>query len=145
MRTHLIGTLITAALLTACGSPEPVVGVGGILEVDEGNLSSTIEDSSGHLLVHFSSYDPNCGPCIDSNTTIDDFARQYGPDLTVARLTWDPWHSIETEAPEIKEKYWIRGLPTMIMYKDGEEQWRGTGITDKNIDKLTDLLEDCCG
>lgn len=127
--------------LAACGDPKPASNAASILEVNDDEVTETIEDSSGLLLVHFSSYDENCGYCIDSNAHIEEVARDSASGLTVARITWEPWSSFETASPDLTKEYWIRGLPTMILYKDGKELWRGSGHTQKNADKLAELLE----
>ena len=34
--------------------------------------------------------------------------------------------------PQVAEKYKIRGVPTMILFKKGEIMWRESGVMDKN-------------
>lgn len=137
MRTSDLAILIATAL-SGCGNADRLQDA-SILHVDDETLTPTIESSKGFLLAHFSSYDPNCGYCIGSNTEVAALSRRYG--VSIARLTWEPWQSLETSS-DLREEYWIRGLPTMILYKDGKELWRGTGNTEEHFDKLAALLDD---
>lgn len=116
----------------------------GMTRLTDNTITEMIEGSTGHLLVHFTSYDTNCGYCIKSNPYIEKVMQDYNDRLKVARISWEPWGSYAEQSKSIKKEYWIRGIPMVALYKDGEELWRGTGNTPENKNKLAELLKNCC-
>lgn len=135
---------LAVMILASCSRSEPPVLEDGILRLDDGDIDQTIAESTGFLLVHFSSYDPNCSFCVRSNDQVSMMIRGYADGLQLARITWEPWKSYADTSPATTEKYWIRGLPMLILYNNGKEVWRGSGHTNANYAKLTLLLDDCC-
>lgn len=132
--------------LTGCSKTEYQINTpDGMAVLDDYSIDNAIKYSDGNLLVHFTSYDPNCGYCADSNPYIDNLMLQYKDKLEVARISWEPWNSYSSKSKAVTDKYWIRGIPLMILYKkNGEEVWRGTGHTTENTDKIESLLKECC-
>jgi thiol-disulfide isomerase/thioredoxin len=106
------------------------------------NINQYIHNSNGYLLVHFSSYDSNCGYCIDSNDFYDELANKYSNRLKIARITWEPWSSVWETSPAITKQYAIRALPMHIFYKDGREIWRAAGDDESTRIKLNRLIHD---
>lgn len=140
-RTLLI--LVTVAL-ASCGRSESPVLDDGVLQLDDTSIDRAITTSTGPLLVHFSSRDPNCGYCVRANDKINMMAHAYPDGFTLARITWEPWNSYSNASPETTEKYWIRGLPMVILYNNSKEVWRATGHTEANYTRLAELLDNCC-
>ncbi len=54
-----------------------------------------------------------CGPCKQIGPILDELASEVGDKLTVAKVNID-------KNPETPNKYGVRGIPTMIIFKDGE-------------------------
>lgn len=115
----------------------------GMTRLTDNTITKMIGDSTGHLLVHFTSYDEGCGYCMNSNLYIEGVMRNYKDKLNVARISWEPWSSY-TKSKAIKKEYLINGIPMLVLYKDGKELWRATGDTPENDIKLTELLTKCC-
>lgn len=137
--------VLSMSLFTGCSDNQSnFTPPDGMTRLTDDTITETIENSIGHLLVHFTSYDTNCGYCIKSNPYIEDVMQSYKGRLKVARISWEPWRSYAKQSKSIKKEYWIRGIPMVVLYKDGEELWRGTGNTPENKNKLADLLKDCC-
>ena len=140
----LIFLILNLSLTTSCSRQNSVSPPDGMIALTDDTINHTIKNSTGHLLVHFTSYDPNCGYCSESNPYIDQLMLDYKHKLKVGRISWEPWNSHRKQSPTITKQYWIRGLPMFIYYKDGQEIWRGTGYTDDNTNKITKLLKNCC-
>jgi thioredoxin 1 len=54
-----------------------------------------------------------CGPCRRLAPTVDALAQDFDGRVTVAKLNVD-------ENPTIPGKYMVRGIPTLLLFKDGQ-------------------------
>jgi len=54
-----------------------------------------------------------CGPCRRLAPTVDALAADYDGRVTVAKLNID-------ENPNTPSKYMVRGIPTLLLFKDGQ-------------------------
>jgi len=81
-----------------------------IIHLSESDFDSGI--SSGLTLVDF--WAEWCAPCLALAPTMDELADTYSDKLTVAKVNID-------SNPGIPVKYGIRGIPTVILFKDGEK------------------------
>ena len=54
-----------------------------------------------------------CGPCRMVAPILDDLAKEYDGKITVAKVNVD-------ENPNSAMEYGVRGIPTMLFFKDGE-------------------------
>jgi thioredoxin 1 len=73
-----------------------------------------------------------CGPCRMFAPILDEVAREYGDKLTIAKLDVDA-------NPATPGKYGIRGIPTLILYKNGEASAQKVGSLTKS--QLTAFLD----
>lgn len=55
-----------------------------------------------------------CAPCLALSPTMDDLAETYPEKLTVAKVDID-------SNPKIPVKYGIRGIPTVMLFRNGEQ------------------------
>ena len=76
-----------------------------------------------------------CGPCIMIAPTLEDIAAEYADQITVAKLDVDA-------NPATPGKFGIMGIPTMILFKNGQAVERITGFMPKDrlLAKLTPHL-----
>ncbi len=65
-----------------------------------------------------------CGPCKMIAPVLEEVARTYAGRLAVAKLDVDA-------NPETTQKFGIRGIPTLILYKDGKVQAQKVGALSK--------------
>lgn len=77
-----------------------------------------------------------CGPCRAIAPAVGQLAAEYEGRALVAKLNAD-------ECPEILMRYGIRGIPTLIYFKDGQEAGRVVGLTGYSTlkNKLEKLLD----
>ena len=54
-----------------------------------------------------------CGPCRMIAPSLEELSSELGERVTIAKLNID-------ENPEAPAKYGVRGIPTMILFKDGQ-------------------------
>ncbi len=66
-----------------------------------------------------------CGPCRMLGPIIDELSTENtGKDVTIAKINVE-------ENQELAIKYGVRGIPTVVIFKDGEEQSRKVGVASK--------------
>lgn len=102
-----------AAEQTVAG--EPVV-------VTDANFEEIVLRSSTPVLVDF--WAPWCPPCKKLAPIIDDLAAEYQGRVLMAKMDHD-------ENPKTPPKYEIKGLPTMVFFKDGQPVDRLVGLKSK--------------
>ncbi len=72
-----------------------------------------------------------CGPCRALAPIIEQVADELGTDAKVGKLDID-------ESPVTAGKFGVRGVPTVMVFRDGERAEQHVGLTTKN--KLVDLV-----
>ncbi len=66
-----------------------------------------------------------CGPCKTIAPLLDDVAKDYGDKLRIVKVNVD-------DNQEITAKYGIRGIPTLKLFKNGEEVATKVGALSKS-------------
>lgn len=78
---------------------------------------------------------PWCGPCRMVAPIMEELAEEYDGEIDFLKLNTD-------ENPDTPNELGIRGIPTIIVYVDGEEVDRMVGFAPKPVlkGKLDDIL-----
>jgi len=96
--------------------------VGKITEVGDDNFDTEVLKSSVPVLVDF--WAPWCGPCKSIAPIVEEIAGQYEGKLKVAKLNVD-------DHPATASRYGIRGIPNLIILKDGAVKEQIVGAVPK--------------
>ncbi len=86
--------------------------------LDEDTFARTIQEAEVPVLVDF--YADWCGPCKVMAPFVDEVASKYQGRALVAKLNTDL-------AQRTSQSFGIRGIPTVIVFRDGKEVARNTG------------------
>ena len=78
--------------------------------VSDSSFETEVVNSSQPVLVDF--WAEWCGPCKALSPILDEIANEYDGRITIAKVNVD-------ENAQIPPKYGIRGIPTMLLFKDG--------------------------
>ena len=81
-----------------------------IKTVTDSSFQTDVLGASGPVLVDF--WAEWCGPCRMIAPSLEELSNELGEKVTIAKLNID-------ENPETPAKYGVRGIPTMILFKDG--------------------------
>lgn len=82
-----------------------------VLTLGDNNFESDVLQSSQPVLVDF--WATWCAPCKAIAPTIDALAADYAGKIKVGKVNVD-------ENPGTPAKYGVRGIPTVILFKDGK-------------------------
>lgn len=86
------------------------------------NFQSEVLDSSGVVMVDFHAI--WCGPCKMAAPIIAELSEEYEGKCKIGKLDVD-------ENQEVARKYGVQSIPTIIIFKDGEEVDRLVGFQGK--------------
>ncbi|MFM4703757.1 thioredoxin TrxA [Aeromonas bivalvium] len=101
-----------------------------IVQLSDASFEADVIKASGPVLVDF--WAEWCGPCKMIAPILDEISQEYEGRVTVAKLNID--HNAET-AP----KYGIRGIPTLLLFKNGEVAATKVGALSKT--QLKEFLD----
>jgi thioredoxin 1 len=98
--------------------------------VSDSSFKADVLDASGPVLVDF--WAEWCGPCKQIAPALEEIGTELGAKLTIAKVNVD-------ENPQTPGQYGIRGIPTLMLFKDGKVAATKVGALPKN--KLKEWIE----
>ncbi|XP_047179712.1 thioredoxin X, chloroplastic [Vigna umbellata] len=84
----------------------------GVAEINESQFKETVLEANRPVLVEFVA--TWCGPCRLISPAMESLAKEYEDRLIVVKIDHDA-------NPRLIEEYKVYGLPTLILFKNGEE------------------------
>ena len=78
--------------------------------VTDDSFQTDVLGASGPVLVDF--WAEWCGPCRMIGPALEELSNELGEKVTIAKLNID-------DSPDTPAKYGVRGIPTMILFKNG--------------------------
>ena len=120
--SKVVVLLCCVAVIAGCGRKDPEENTGTpskVLVMDETGFDSQI--AQGVILVYF--WAPWCDLCKTQGPIVEAVANQLENQAVVAKLNVD-------NAPKAAEKYNIKIIPALIVFKDGKIVKQFFGVTD---------------
>src|SRR5438477_13117766 len=93
-----------------------------VKDLSEAGLDDELIQSKEPILVDF--WAPWCGPCRAMAAAVDAASEKLGSSAKVYKINVD-------ENPDISPRFNIKGIPTLIAFKDGQEAKRLVGLSSK--------------
>jgi len=95
----------------------------GIVHVTDDSFEQEVLKSAGPVLVDY--WAEWCGPCKMIAPVLEEISKEYTGKLKIAKLNID-------ENPATPPKYGIRGIPTLMLFKNGHVEATKVGAVSKS-------------
>jgi len=99
-------------------------------QVTDDTFELDVLRADGPVLVDF--WAEWCGPCKQIAPSLDEISEELEGKVSLAKVNID-------ENPETPSKYGVRGIPTLMLFKDGEVASTKVGVLPKS--KLKEWVE----
>jgi thioredoxin 1 len=93
------------------------------------NFSEIIKGETVTLVDFYADW---CGPCKTLAPILKEAKSNLGEKVKIVKIDVD-------KNQELSSKYQVRGVPTLILFKDGKQLWRQSGVPSK--DELVRIIE----
>ena len=92
-------------------------------KITDESFAADVINAGGPVLVDF--WAEWCGPCKIIGPSLEEISDELGEKVTIAKINID-------ENPDAPAKYGVRGIPTMILFKNGAPAATKVGAAPKS-------------
>jgi thioredoxin 1 len=92
-------------------------------KITDSSFHADVISAPGPVVVDF--WAEWCGPCKMIGPALEELSDEFGEKVTIAKINID-------ENPDAPAQYGVRGIPTMILFKDGAPAATKVGAAPKS-------------
>jgi thioredoxin 1 len=92
------------------------------------DLHSVLNDSKPVLVDFFAEW---CGPCKVQAPVLKEVKSEIGDKVRIIKIDVD-------KSPAIAQQYQVTGIPTLILFRNGQPVWRQSGVATRK--QLVDVI-----
>jgi thioredoxin 1 len=96
------------------------------------NFQEIIQSDKPVLVDFFATW---CGPCKMMSPILQDLAKEMGNQVRILKIDVD-------KNPAAAQAFQVQGVPTLIIFKQGQIKWRQSGVV--QLPQLKQLLHSFC-
>lgn len=96
------------------------------------NFQEIIQSDKPVLVDFFATW---CGPCKMMSPILQDLAKEMGEQVRILKIDVD-------KNPAAAQAFQVQGVPTLIIFKNGQVKWRHSGVV--QLPQLKQLLTSFC-
>jgi thioredoxin 1 len=96
------------------------------------NFQEIIQSDKPVLVDFFATW---CGPCKMMSPILQDLAKEMGDQVRILKIDVD-------KNPAAAQAFQVQGVPTLIIFKQGQIKWRQSGVV--QLPQLKQLLRSFC-
>ena len=94
-----------------------------MLSINDSQFESEVLKNKGVVLVDF--WAEWCGPCRQLGPILEEVSKSMGDKVKICKMNVD-------EAPETATQFGIRSIPTMFLFKDGQQVDTKVGLNSQS-------------
>ena len=92
-------------------------------KITDSSFQADVIEATGPVVVDF--WAEWCGPCKMIGPALEELSDEFGEKVTIAKINID-------ENPDAPAQYGVRGIPTMILFKNGAPAATKVGAAPKS-------------
>lgn len=93
------------------------------IDISDRQFQAEVVNSDTPVVLDF--WAPWCGPCKMISPILEQIAEHYGDKIKICKINID-------DNEETAMKYGVRGVPTLMIFKDGENKETKVGVVQKS-------------